>query len=340
MSEEKKILDSEIKALFQDEFDANEISVSEDLFARTMASINKLKSEPEAKENTTPVTDITARKKRLFRIISGIAAALFIGVVGFAIIRIGGGISKKESADLAGNTSMATDNSYSESPVSNSIQPINAPSEFKISNNNSFISEAAIPNSSTRDDSIRENDSSTENSYSSESKELGSVSNESAESEPEETSTNHTKNESPVIHEDNNSDEIEKTEDSGDAETSDNKKEDEPTVTRIIESDITENGYSVFYTIVDQYINNITGDVSFTLDPEYIRSLASYQNLLSCGTEAEPVVLELLSESTEDGAKEYILALLVEDLSGKSFNDPEGNALWKTGKEYLELFKE
>ena len=140
MSEE--LFDLEIKKSFEEEFDAQDIFVSEDLIARTMAAIKSQESNDtdsqreddidSSKDNVISVTkntidstntatetekvvDITAHttKKRYLKWISGIAAALVIGVVGLFIFKNGIGGIKETSDYAAANYATASDNSYS-----------------------------------------------------------------------------------------------------------------------------------------------------------------------------------------------------------------------------------
>lgn len=102
--------ENEIKAMFDAEFSAADIFVTEDLIARTMAAIDKEKTDGQ--ENRTEQTGQTeqtgrvaantgASKKRTFiKWASGIAAAMLVGVIGITVIR-SAGISKSEDSNTA-----------------------------------------------------------------------------------------------------------------------------------------------------------------------------------------------------------------------------------------------
>ena len=133
MSEE--LFDLEIKKDFEEEFDAQDIFVSEDLISRTMAAIKSLDEDniDSSKDNiiditkntieststateTEKITDITAptARKKSFKWVSGIAAALVIGVVGLLIYKVGmGGIKSKSDFTAANYAASTSDNSYS-----------------------------------------------------------------------------------------------------------------------------------------------------------------------------------------------------------------------------------
>lgn len=141
MSEE--LFDLEIKKSFDEEFDAQDIFVSEDLIAKTMAAIKSIDKDttendnkPESTEaadkivnigstlsnNVTNISNPSAKKKS-YKWVSGIAAAVVIGVIGLVIFKLGGGI--KKSSDYAayeGSTANSTsDNAYYDKVMTESV---------------------------------------------------------------------------------------------------------------------------------------------------------------------------------------------------------------------------
>lgn len=141
MSEE--LFDLEIKKSFDEEFDAQDIFVSEDLIAKTMAAIKSIDKDTTENDNTPAsteapdkivnigstvsnnVTNISnpSTKKKSYKWVSGIAAAVVIGVIGLVIFKLGGGI--KKSSDYAayeGPTANSTsDNSYYDKVMTESV---------------------------------------------------------------------------------------------------------------------------------------------------------------------------------------------------------------------------
>ena len=141
MSEE--LFDLEIKKSFDEEFDAQDIFVSEDLIAKTMAAIKSIDKDTTENDNTPASTEAADKivnigstvsnnvtnisnpsaKKKSYKWVSGIAAAVVIGVIGLVIFKLGGGI--KKSSDYAayeGPTANSTsDNSYYDKVMTESV---------------------------------------------------------------------------------------------------------------------------------------------------------------------------------------------------------------------------
>lgn len=141
MSEE--LFDLEIKKSFDEEFDAQDIFVSEDLIAKTMAAIKSIDKDTTENDNTPESTEAADKivnigstvsnnvtnisnpsaKKKSYKWVSGIAAAVVIGVIGLVIFKLGGGI--KKSSDYAayeGPTANSTsDNSYYDKVMTESV---------------------------------------------------------------------------------------------------------------------------------------------------------------------------------------------------------------------------
>ncbi len=146
MNLENEDLDIDFKNLFNDEFDSLDISVSEDLIAKTMAAI-KLEQEKNGEENADDtavktkdknadaytkkadamnadrateksddngkIVNISERsnKKYIIKMVSGIAAALVIGVVGLFVFKAGRAERKADTAPMANS---ATESKMSE----------------------------------------------------------------------------------------------------------------------------------------------------------------------------------------------------------------------------------
>ena len=124
-------LDFEIRKSFEDEFDAEDLFVSEDLIARTMAAIQKadtasISSDSQENNKDTDidkVTDITDKtnRKSIIKVVYGIAAALIIGVIGIAIFKMAGGIKKSEDkADFVASSNAVSSERY-ESATESSV---------------------------------------------------------------------------------------------------------------------------------------------------------------------------------------------------------------------------
>lgn len=106
--------DGEIRTALSREFEAADIFVSEELIARTLKAINALPAETEPAEKKTeaeiyPVSDYLknrpaptrggtySKRTSVARWITGIVAAVFIGVVGIAVVK-NAGIKKSDKA--------------------------------------------------------------------------------------------------------------------------------------------------------------------------------------------------------------------------------------------------
>ncbi|MCQ2495730.1 MAG: hypothetical protein MJ131_03970 [Lachnospiraceae bacterium] len=180
MTEDNKDLlnDEAIKAAFSSEFEAADISVSEDLIARTMAAIkalpvgeeedDEIEAEKADSEKIQPVPYYLrqrpepvrqkgySRKTVILRWVTGIAAAVMVGIVGIAVVK-NAGIKKSESNRAeyaASDTAAATDDYKSESYAS---APADAGAAYlKPSSNNrkDFMSEAPAMDSTAAADDV------------------------------------------------------------------------------------------------------------------------------------------------------------------------------------------
>ena len=122
MNLENEDLDIDFKNLFNDEFDSLDISVSEDLIAKTMAAIKLEQGKTEVKkaDNATEKSDDNGKivnisersnKKYIIKMVSGIAAALVIGVVGLFVFKAGRAERKADTTSMANS---ATESKMSE----------------------------------------------------------------------------------------------------------------------------------------------------------------------------------------------------------------------------------
>ena len=77
-----------------------------------------------------------------------------------------------------------------------------------------------------------------------------------------------------------------------------------------------------------------------TSNDPVIRASDIYEEVLE---EVDPITEEalyaLLRDSEDDPAREYIYALMLQDVSGIVFEDENSEKTWTTGKEYLELYE-
>lgn len=116
-----------MKDMLNEEFDAADLFVSEDLIARTMAAIKS--SEEKADDRVINIENAaskaTAQKKRSFKwvkLASGIAAALLVGVVGIAIIKNGGIAVSNKAEDTTALAPMVNYSSNEASPKMDSSE--------------------------------------------------------------------------------------------------------------------------------------------------------------------------------------------------------------------------
>ncbi|MCR5727949.1 MAG: hypothetical protein K6G24_10830 [Lachnospiraceae bacterium] len=122
MNLENEDLDIDFKNLFNDEFDSLDISVSDSLIAKTMAAIKleqektevkKVDNAAEKENDNGKIVNISERsnKKYIIKMVSGIAAALIIGVVGLFVFKAGRAERKADTAPMANS---ATESKMSE----------------------------------------------------------------------------------------------------------------------------------------------------------------------------------------------------------------------------------
>lgn len=328
----------DLKDMFDQEFDLAGITVSEELIAKTMTAIRGLSeaetvelsadhslSEKEThvitkaalaseSEQTGKIVSIS-KGKRAMKLVSGLAAALFIGVVVFAFLKMGvGGITKSE--DRA-----------SESPVeqtANSVQTDSASEDAEYH----YEAEANTADSpqSYASSPVIPSERATESLNTPES--IGAVT--------------------------DNSDELIVSAGDGSGGYTDDMKnivdnEDDGKHKKYLGilnanakniSDITE---------VKEYIElksyKVAQSVNIYLTPmakniPVIRSSDIYEEVLE---EVDPITEEalyaLLRDSEDDPAREYVYALMLQDVSGIVFDEDETGETWTTGKEYLELYE-
>ena len=306
--------DIDFKKLFEEEFDAENISVSEDLIARTMAAIKAEEDKPE-NDNTEPaktdepVTKI--RKKSIIKIIYGIAAALAIGFVGYAVIRFTTLSDKKASDTMTVNTT-------GEHEKQNFSGADSAKYQGEASDN--YENKAEIPMESLNivvTDSVPMDD--------------GYKAEESGEKEN---------------YADDGSNEKSTVESATEVDGQNDTPED-------IGSDYTAipydelSGSDVEY-LVDRLLSEYTQYASFdrkstSLEEciSEIRRCQAYAELMTLEDDHKlDVIYRLLCETGEDGDRELIEAVLIQDIKKTYFNTENGTPVWSSGKEYLELFEQ
>jgi len=88
---------------------------------------------------------------------------------------------------------------------------------------------------------------------------------------------------------------------------------------------------------IDEEIADKT-DLSYSSNPyDYIQNNQYYNNILSLGIEALPIIVDELKDSDESGLKEFILSLAIEDISGIKLSTIEGE--WKDSDEFLDKYE-
>ena len=356
LSEAKDLADDEIKDMFDEEFDLAGITVSEELIAKTMTAIRGL-SETETvefsadndiagKEATeiTRASKITAvsettkssvqtteqsetsttsdkivsisKRQKVMKLVSGLAAALFIGVVVFVFLKMGvGGISKSEdrasepsegwSTTASQANSIATD---SESSYKGASATTDSAEYFSYENHGSPVDLATEENTA-----------------------------------PQVTLSGTDNSDEPTL---SAGDGISAPEFDGTEKVDNENKDKAKRYLKILNgnakatSDIKE---------VKDYIEieslKVAGSMNMLLAPitsndPVIRASDIYEEVLE---EVDPITEEalytLLRDSEDDPAREYIYALMLQDVSGIVFEDEKSEKTWTTGKEYLELYE-
>ena len=306
--------DAEIKKMFDDEFDMADLTVSEDLIARTMTAIRglsdpeKTESAEESSQASDKVVSINNRKK-VIKMVSGLAAALFVGFVMFAFIKMGvGGISKSE--DKASN---ASERYYVTSQPNSANETYDYESD---SNTASAASPGRVADDAEKTvNSVDENklgmDSAFESAVGSENTALPQISAGSVTQDDEDGIGNNVKPEKDG--------------------------------TQKAEFNITD------LNDIKKYISSesdkITDSMNMMIAPmkrndKVIRDSELYGAVTEEITPAtEEALYALLKDSKDDPAKEYIYAVMLQDVSGISFTDENSENTWTTGKEYLELYE-
>jgi len=336
--------DIDFKALFEKDFENEEITVSEDLIARTMTAIKNCdkdgSEEPVIelkKENETEITPVPARrnKKAMIRMISGLAAALVIGIVGFMVFRQGGMLEKKSEdrvkesalpimADTTGNAEKGSEKNYAS--VSDNMAAVEETAA--VSEKADTVDEAAgDQNYGERRDKSSENyeddsagfDRSEGSSDSLPQGQKNAISAydgvQFAAGIQDEMYNEEAKDEAPM-----------------EAAAEDTVQESENEEDTVIKST---------REILTEYCA-IRGKECLTEeehDKALIRSLNSYKKTMEIGNSIEETLYQYLKESKEDGIETYIWAMLLEDISGKTEKDPEGKDLWMTGSDYLKIYE-
>ena len=79
-------------------------------------------------------------------------------------------------------------------------------------------------------------------------------------------------------------------------------------------------------------------DLSYSSNPyDYIDNNEYYQNIINMKTDALPLLLEGLENSTESGLMEYIMSIAIEEISGVDIESLEGK--WSDGQEFLDKYQ-
>ena len=342
--------DMDIKALFEKDFEADDITVSEDLISRTMASIRALEKDtsatPEAssltEETETPsnVTSIKSRRKFL-RIAYGIAAALVIGIVGFSIYRFGGTIEKSASKD---------DNAYMGVADSRSQSEASGERKESIAKDETYIKEMAeetkdAPNNEPNPIAEDRFKNDTNGAVSDDADNLGTIPSNYVASEIDASSyTFDLEHGKQNLRPENIISVTEKNDESGSGTepVEDATPPETPAVTVNPDEVL-----SYILSDYDELFATDDTDGAATIDIKLLKECTSYNLLihgLKSSEEDQEVqltnVISLLEQSNGDERGEYVLAAVIQDISGVYFNDANGNPTWTTGKEYLLLYKD
>ena len=279
--------DIDFKKLFEEEFEKEEISVSEDLIARTMAAIKAEEKKEMEPDKVVPVKNL--KKKKMLKAIYGIAAALVIGVAVIAILSQSSFSSKEDRATEA---SASANYTQADSIDNDSLKMTNAMAD-STPNDTDYDGAMAYESATIADDDFAKDDTC-----------------------------------------------VPETEAATDASAEAGGKADE------ISFSVNDHKYiSDMEDFVEEYksrysLNSMNKQERFKEVTEGIRNSETY-DMLSQNPEAVAESLyTMLKESSEDGEKEYVEAILIQNLTGKNFNDENGNPVWTTGKEYLKLYED
>ena len=278
-------------------------------------SVMELKSSVETSGAVTSKSR-SARRSSAIKWISGIAAALFIGVVGFAIYRLGVGEFRKDESTAANNRSEAADiDMYKAEAMPNSVEPeltLDEPTSSAMSSSASSAQAGYdAEGAGTPADSIKDDDKS--------------------ERYADETAIDPNPTYSYPSYESDGLDNSEKN-------------------YKITESLAGINGkLNLGYTNIEELIKATAVEIQGSLDDEArgsrdkkdeeIRANEGYKAIIDGGSGLEDIICGLLSESTGNEDVEYIYALMLQDLTGESFTGADSERTWNTGKEYLELYE-
>lgn len=339
MTEDVITEDAEIKKMFEEEFDMADLTVSEDLIARTMTAIRGLSLDDtntdadtenigKTDTETSKITQISSvRKSSVIKWISGIAAALFIGIVGFTFIKLGLNGSVKE--DSATSTNMSANSENYSSVKSDGYETRRESEKNSFSDRPMTEASASVPMT---------NDEYDGEDYSSPSI---SANGNAYKFSPDETKNdaylgdiiNHEKQvlSTPT---DSIPDELTPgaTENAGGSSGVDNSDNKETEAEELKEFVVIE--ADLLLQNIANYRNNPKADKD-----AMIRKTREYKNIVNLDVNAEDTLYKLLAESEGDAELEYIYAVLLEDVSGKTFTDDNASDIWSTGKEYLKLYE-
>ena len=330
--------DDEIKDMFDEEFDLAGITVSEELIAKTMTAIRGLSEaenvEPSADSGLsgkeTPVIAKAAsaseqdrsgkivsisKGKRAMKLVSGLAAALFIGVVVFVFLKMGvGGITKSNDSSAEAPREQAVNTP----PLDIALESAN--NHYKAEGNSapsaqshasSPVTSAELPSETlcTPESDIAVTDNSDEHIV------LGG-----------DGGSNYVGEDKTEVDLENAGKDIRYL---GILNTTAKNTSDIKEVKEYIEL----KSYKVAQS-VNMYLTPMASNIPI------IRSSDIYDEVTE---EVNPITEEalytLLRDSEDDPAREYVYALMLQDVSGIVFEEDESGETWNTGKEYLEYYE-
>ena len=330
MDEEVIVKDDEIKEMFDKEFDLADITVSEELIAKTMTAIRGLSdtdttglnitksynTEPDKASSDTTTSDKVvniSKRTKVIKMVSGLAAALFVGFVVFTFVKLGvGGITKSEEKAAESSSS-----SYS-TAQSNSAS---ATESYR-------GDETAAPNSLCEDAEYL-GDKPAESKYGAD--EAPSVAIVDGDSKnPQISAGSVTQN----VEDDGNTDTVDREKD-GSLKTENSISYLNPDIKDI--DDVKE--------YISKESDKLTDSMNMLIAPmkkndSVIRSSDIYGEVTyEINPVTEEALYALLKDSKDDPTKEYIYAVMLQDVSGINFTDENSENTWDTGKDYLKLYE-
>ena len=320
--EEFKKFGLEVKNEFEEEFSMNDITVSEDLIARTMTALG-LKNAREAEKDSinsgddtkkndiipkkseksvenARVTDISRSKgsRKAVKWVSGIAAALLIGVVGLVLFKLGSGTLKSSDKAESATANSSSSLSYSSSASASDSYVTN---DFEASEPNTYRYEY----DEKETNSLKEETSATQSSQSLQSSSMA------ADSAPECTADN------SEAFDEEYYDKIGKTA----FENSDSSLKmpdgDYSGISAEINRSYLSNNIGKLKSELELKIEEaLDNGVSGTEIADMIRESEGYDSIIEAGDDIAPVIREMLRASN-DRAEQFIFNTILNDLEDK-----------------------